>query len=67
MTMEKLLTVSEAAEILAVSTATIYKLVEEAETMPRISRWKEKRDFVNLAPATSIKRKIRILPSALLQ
>ena len=65
--MEKLLTIAEAAGFLSVSEATIYRLIEEAETMPRISRWKEKRDFVNLAPASSIKRKIRILPSALLQ
>jgi len=64
---EKLLTIAEAATYLSVSEATIYRLIEEAETMPRLSRWKEKRDFVNLAPASSIKRKIRILPSALLQ
>lgn len=65
--MEKLLTIKEAAALMKVSQHTITRLVNEAEVMPRRARWKEKRDYVNLAPSSSAKRIIRILPSALMQ
>ena len=63
--MTTLLTIQQAADALGVSRRHVQNLIEEAQTTPRIARWKEKRDFVDLTPAGSIRRTIRILPQAL--
>ena len=63
--MPSLLTISQAASLLGVSKRTVERLVDEAQSFPRTARWKEKREFVVLSPAGSIRRKVRIFPEAL--
>jgi len=63
--MTTLLTPQQAADLMGVSKRTIERLVDEAQTCPRVARWREKRDFVVLSPASSVRRKVRIFPDAL--
>ncbi len=63
--MTKLLTPQQAADVMGVSKRTIERLVDEAQAFPRTARWKEKREFVVLSSAGSIRRKVRIFPEAL--
>lgn len=60
----KLLTINEAAAALGVSPWAVRDLVDEAYTSKK-SRWKEGREFINLATLTAQRRLIRIRPSAL--
>ena len=62
--MTALLTIQQAADAMGVSRRHVQNLVDEGLTQPRIARWKEKRDFVDLSPATSARRTIRIIPQA---
>jgi len=62
--MKKFLTMKEAAATFGVSVRHIINLIDEAQTTPRTARWKEKRDFIDLTPAGSARRTIRILPQA---
>ena len=63
--MHKLLTPQEAADAMGVSRKHIDRLIDEAQTCPRVAKWREKRDFVDLSLAGSKHRCIRILPEAL--
>jgi hypothetical protein len=60
-----LLTIQQAADRLGVSRRHVQLLIDEAQTCPKIARWREKRDFVDLSPAGSKLRTIRIIPEAL--
>ena len=62
--MKTLLTPQQAADLMGVSKRTIERMVDEAQTCPKIARWREKRDFVIVSPASSPRRKVRILPEA---
>ena len=61
----KLFTIQEAADFMGVSRRHVQTLVDEAQDNPKIARWREKRDFVDLTPAGSARRTIRIIPEAL--
>ena len=54
-----LLTIPEAAEALGVSRRHIERLIEEA-TRCRRSRWRFGRELIDLAPATSQRRMVRV-------
>ena len=63
--MTSLLTIQQAADAMGVSKRTIERLVDEAQSCPKAARWREKRDFVVLSPASSTRRTVRIFPEAL--
>jgi hypothetical protein len=54
-----LLTVPEAAQALGVSERHIKRLISEADSC-RKSRWRWGRELVNLAPASSQRRTVRV-------
>lgn len=58
------LTMKEAAEMMNVSYWTVKALVDEAYVSKK-SKWKEGREFINLATLTAKRRIIRIRSSAL--
>ena len=60
-----LLTIKEAAAALNVSRHHIQKLIDEADAMPKQSRWKFGKELIDLTPMTSRKRVIRIHPGAI--
>lgn len=60
----KYLTTKEAAAVLGVSQRHIQRLVVEADTSPKTSRWKWGRELINLSPMNAVKRTIRISPYA---
>lgn len=53
-------TIAEAAKRLGVSEKHIRRLVDEADAMPRRSRWRWGRELINLAPAGSSRRTVRV-------
>lgn len=55
-----LLTIKEAAAALKVSRRHIDKLIEEADTTPKTARWKFGRELIDLTPAGSTRRTIRV-------
>lgn len=55
----RLLTIPRAAEVLSMSPKTIRRLVEEADTN-RKSRWRWGRELIDLTPAGSSRRMVRI-------
>ena len=55
-----LLTVKEAAAALKVSSRHIQRLIEEADTTPKTSRWKFGKQLKDLTPTQSARRTIRI-------
>lgn len=55
-----LLTIKEAAEVLKVSRRHIDKLIEEATVTPKTARWKFGKELVDLTPAGSTLRTIRV-------
>jgi hypothetical protein len=63
--MTTLLTIQQAADLMGVSYDHVSRLVDEAQTCPKISKWREKRDFIDLSLAGSKFRTIRIIPEAL--
>ena len=63
--MEALLTIQQAADRMGVSRSHVQRLVDEAQTCPKLARWREKRDFIDLSLAGSKLRIIRIIPQAL--
>ena len=63
--MPSLLTISQAASLLGVSSDAIRDLVDEAFVSPKTSRWKHKVHFLDLSRVTAKKRLIRIIPEAL--
>ena len=63
--MPSLLTISQAASLLGVSSDAIRDLVDEAFVSPKTSRWKHKVHFLDLSRVTAKKRLIRIVPEAL--
>jgi hypothetical protein len=60
-----LLTVAEAANALGVSERHIKRLIHEADAN-RKSRWRWGRELINLAPAGSQRRTVRINPQAVI-
>lgn len=58
-----LLTVAEAADVLAVSEKHIRRLIHEADS-DRRSRWRWGRELINLAPAQAQRRVVRVNVSA---
>ena len=63
--MTTLLTIQQAADLMGVSRRHVYRLIDEAQTCPKIAKWREKRDFVDLSIASSKHRCIRVRPDAL--
>jgi hypothetical protein len=63
--MPTLLTIQQAADAMGVSRRHVERLIDEAQACPKIAKWREKRDFVDLSPAGSKLRTIRIIPEAL--
>ena len=63
--MKKLLTIKQAADLMGVSRRHVDRLIDEAQTCPKIAKWREKRDFVDLSLAGSAHRCIRVCPDAL--
>lgn len=63
--METLLTIQQAADRMGVSYHHVVRLVDEAQSCPRLAKWREKRDFVDISIVGSKKRTIRISPAAL--
>ena len=59
MTMQKLLTVKEAAAVMGVSPRHIHNLIHEAD-VDRKSRWRFGREIVDLSPKHSVRRTLRI-------
>ena len=57
-----LLTIKQAASVLNVSVRHINRLIDEANTTPKTARWKFGRELIDLSPASSIRRTIRINP-----
>ena len=55
-----LLTVKEAAAALKVSSRHIQRLIAEADACPRTARWKFGRELIDLTPANSARRTIRV-------
>ena len=55
----QLLTVSEAAEAMGVTSRHIRKLIHEAD-VDRKSRWRFGREIVDLSPKHSVRRTLRI-------
>ena len=55
-----LLTIKEAAAALKVSRRHIDNLIHEADTMPKTARWKFGRELIDLTPAGSVRRTIRV-------
>ena len=55
-----LLTIKEAAAALRVSRRHIDKLIEEATVTPKTARWKFGKELVDLTPAGSTLRTIRV-------
>ena len=63
--MTTLLTIQQAADLMGVSRKHVDRLIDEAQTCPKVAKWREKRDFVDLSLAGSAYRCIRIMPEAL--
>ena len=57
-----LLTIKQAASVLNVSVRHINRLIDEADTTPKTARWKFGKELIDLTPASSTKRTIRINP-----
>ena len=55
-----LLTIKEAAAALKVSRRHIDNLIHEADTTPKTARWKFGKELVDLTPAGSTRRTIRV-------
>ena len=47
--MTTLLTINQAADLMGVSRRHVERLIDEAQTCPKIAKWREKRDFVDLS------------------
>ena len=58
--MNTLLTIQQAADLMGVSRRHVDRLIDEAQTCPKIAKWREKRDFVDLSLAGSSHRCIRV-------
>ena len=63
--MTTLLTIQQAADAMGVSRRHVERLIDEAQACPKIAKWREKRDFVDLSIASSKHRCIRVRPDAL--
>ncbi len=63
--MNTLLTIQQAADLMGVSRRHVDRLIDEAQTCPKVAKWREKRDFVDLSLAGSSHRCIRVCPDAL--
>ena len=63
--MTTLLTIQQAADAMGVSRRHVDRLIDEAQTCPKIAKWRERRDFVDLSIAGSKHRCIRVRPDAL--
>ena len=63
--MKYYLTIKEAAAALGVSHRHIVRLIDEADATPKIARWKFGKELIELTPATSRHRTIRINPNAI--
>ena len=63
--MTNLLTINQAADLMGVSRRHVERMIDEAQTCPKIAKWREKRDFVDLSTAGAKHRCIRVLPDAL--
>lgn len=61
-----LLSPKEAATALGVSLRHVQSLISEADTTPKLSRWKWGRELVNLSPRTSLRRTVRVNMDAVL-
>lgn len=57
--MTRLLTITEAAEVLSVSERHIKRLIAEADSCRR-SRWRWGRELIDLAPVGSQRRMVRV-------
>jgi hypothetical protein len=57
--MTRLLTITEAAEVLSVSERHIKRLISEADSCRR-SRWRWGRELIDLAPVGSKRRMVRV-------
>jgi excisionase family DNA binding protein len=57
--MTRLLTITEAAEVLSVSERHIKRLIAEADANRR-SRWRWGRELIDLAPVGSQRRMVRV-------
>lgn len=57
--MSRLLTITEAAEVLSVSERHIKRLIAEADSCRR-SRWRWGRELIDLAPVGSQRRMVRV-------
>lgn len=55
-----LLTIQQAADVMQVSTRHIKRLIAEADACPKHSRWKFGRELIDLTPAGSTRRTIRV-------
>lgn len=63
---QRLLTLKQAAEVLGVSYNTVKRLVDEADLMPRKSRWKHNKEIIVLSPKDAQRRILRINIKAVL-